>query len=69
MSISSLKSSCSKTNCVPQWAQKLRVPFALDLNRAGAPRTNRKCDRAALNQATNGAPVVRRQTEQWQWVS
>jgi hypothetical protein len=43
------------------------VPFALERKRAGVPvRRNR--ERGTLNQATNGAPVVRRQIEQWQLV-
>jgi hypothetical protein len=42
-------------------------PSSLDLNRAGSP-AKRKCERATLNQATNGAPLVRRQMEQWQLV-
>jgi hypothetical protein len=54
---------------VPQWAQKLRVPFALDRKRTGSPDTTRNSDGRTLNQATNGAPVVRRQIEQWQLVS
>jgi hypothetical protein len=31
--------------------------------------TTRKPVRRTLNHATNGAPVVRRQIEQWQFVS
>jgi len=33
------------------------------------PDANRNSDGLTLNQATNGAPVVRRQMEQWQFVS
>jgi hypothetical protein len=45
------------------------MPSAVDLNRAGAPCTMRNWDRGTLNHATKGAPVVRRQIEQWQLVS
>jgi hypothetical protein len=58
----------SNVSCVPHSGQKLRVPLALDLRRAGSPPTMRNCERGTLNHATNGAPVVRRQIEQWQLV-
>jgi hypothetical protein len=54
---------------VPQWGQKLRVPLLLDRKRDASPCTNRNSEGLTLNQATNGAPVVRRQMEQWQFVS
>jgi hypothetical protein len=54
---------------VPQWPQKLRVALALDRKREGLPHANRKSDGLTLNHATNGAPVVRRHMEQWQFVS
>jgi hypothetical protein len=54
---------------VPQWEQKLRVPLRLDRKRDGSPSTNRNSEGLTLNHATNGAPVVRRQMEQWQFVS
>jgi hypothetical protein len=46
----------------------LRVPFPLDLKRVGSPPISRNCERRTLNHATKGAPVVRRQMEQWQFV-
>jgi hypothetical protein len=67
-SISFAASSCSNVSWVPQRGQKVRIPFGLDLNRVGTPCTSRNSDRGTLNQATNGAPVVRRQIEQWQFV-
>jgi hypothetical protein len=54
---------------VPQWVQKLRVALALERNWDGLPDSHRNSDGLTLNQATNGAPVVRRQIEQWQFVS
>jgi hypothetical protein len=54
---------------VPQWPQKLRVPFALDRRRTGSPDTRRNSGGRTLNHVTNGAPVVRQQIEQWQLVS
>jgi hypothetical protein len=56
-------------SCVPQRPQKLRCPLALDPKRVGAPRTSLNCVRGTLNHATKGAPLVRRQIEQWQLVS
>ena len=41
----------------------------LDRKRDGVPDANRNSDALTLNQATNGVPVVRRQMEQWQFVS
>src|SRR6185369_1755547 len=66
-SISSRAPSSSKASWVPHSGQKLRVAFSLDLNLAGSP-AKRNCERGTLNQATNGAPLVRRQIEQWQLV-
>jgi hypothetical protein len=68
-SISSEKSVCSKVSRVPHCGQKLLVPFGVDLNRVGSPHTRRNWDRGTPNYVTNGAPVVRRQIEQWQFVS
>jgi hypothetical protein len=45
------------------------MPFAVELNRVGSPLMIRKSDERTLNQVTKGAPVVRRQIEQWQFVS
>jgi hypothetical protein len=68
-SISSGNAASSKVNCVPQRGQNFRLPFAVESNSVGVPPRNRNRDRGTLNQATNGAPVVRRQIEQWQFVS
>jgi hypothetical protein len=69
MSISSGCFALSNVSGVPHLGQKLRVPWALELKRAGVPRTKRKLARGTLNHATKGAPLVRRQIEQWQLVS
>jgi hypothetical protein len=50
---------------VPHSGQKLRVAFPLERKRRGSP-VSRNRDRGTLNQATNGAPLVRRHIEQWQ---
>ena len=65
-STSCAKSSCSNVSCVPQAAQKLRSAFGVERKLAGLPFMTLNCDRGTLNHATNGAPVVRRQIEQWQ---
>jgi hypothetical protein len=67
-SISFNESSLWNVSWVPQWGQKVRVPLSLDRKRAGASDTRRKSRGLTLNQVTNGAPVVRRQIEQWQFV-
>jgi hypothetical protein len=66
-SISAGKSELSKVSWVPQPGQNDRVPFSLDLNRTGLPLTKRNSPGRTLNHVTNGAPVVRRQIEQWQF--
>jgi hypothetical protein len=63
-SISAGASSASNAIWVPQRGQKLRVPLAEERNRVGSPASHRNSGRSTLNQATNGAPVVRRQIEQ-----
>jgi hypothetical protein len=68
-SISAGASAASNVICVPQRGQKLRVPFGEERNRVGSPPSHRNAVRGTVNQATNGAPVVRRQIEQWQFVS
>ena len=67
-SISSGKSACSNVSCVPHREQNERTPFSVELNRIGSPLMIRKSDGRTLNQVTKGAPVVRRQIEQWQFV-
>jgi hypothetical protein len=54
---------------VPQRGQKLRVPWSEEANRTGSPAVKANEAVGTVNQATNGAPVVRRQIEQWQLVS
>jgi hypothetical protein len=68
-SISSGKSEFSKVSWVPQRGQNERMPFSVDLNRAGLPLTKPNSPIRTLNHVTNGAPVVRRQIEQWQLVA
>ena len=68
-SISSGKSVCSNVSCVPHREQNERSPFSVELYRVGSPLMIRKSDEHALNQSHEGAPVVRRQIEQWQFVS
>ena len=68
-SISLGKSACWNISCVPQRAQNERTPFSVELNSVGSPLVIRKSDERTLNQVTKGAPVVRRQIEQWQFVS
>ena len=58
-----------KVSGVPQRGQNVRSPCSEDRNRAGSPATNAKSPRRTLNHATNGAPLVRRQIVQWQFVS
>jgi hypothetical protein len=53
---------------VPHDEQKDRAPVLLDRKLVGAPAITRKSARRTLNQVTNGAPVVRRHIEQWQFV-
>jgi hypothetical protein len=52
-------------SCVPHREQDERTPFSVELNRVGSPLMIRKSDVRILNQVTKGAPVVRRQIEQW----
>jgi len=59
---------CVKASGVPQSQQKLRVAFGVELKLPGSPRNQRKFGRFTVNQVTNGAPLVRRQIEQWQLV-
>jgi len=57
-----------KRQRVPQWPQKLRVP-SRSTGTYGLAGYQTKLGRRTLNHVTNGAPVVRRQIEQWQLVS
>ena len=56
-------------SAVPHSLQKVRVAAADDRKRAGSPATIRKWPALTVNHATIGAPVVRRQIEQWHSVS
>src|SRR5262245_60140493 len=58
-------SACLKAIWVPHREQNDRVPFSVELNCAGIPLTTRNSVNLTLNHVTNGAPVVRRQIEQW----
>jgi hypothetical protein len=55
-------------SCVPHVEQQHRTPFRLDRKLAASPATMRNSKRRTLNQVTKGAPVARRQIEQWQFV-
>ena len=55
-----------KVNGVPQWEQKERNRPA-QRNSFGRPAVNRKSLRRNDAHVTNGAPLLRRQSEQWQW--
>ena len=54
---------------VLQRGQNERVPWFDERKLCGSPPTNRKLAAGAVIQATNGAPLTRRQIEQWQLVS
>jgi len=58
-----------KVTGVPQRGQNVRVPWSDERKVAGSPARNVKSARLTVNQATKGAPLVRRQIEQWQFVS
>jgi hypothetical protein len=49
---------------VPQRPQNVRRALGVESNPTGVPATSRKSARRTLNQATKGAPLVRRQMEQ-----
>ena len=68
MSIS-LRPAWRNVSCVPQRAQNVRVPDGLDANFAGWPWVIWNSSGRTLNHVTKGAPVVRRQIEQWQLVA
>ena len=69
MPISSGKSACSPVSWVPHRGQNDRTDFAVELNRVASPLVMRNSIDLTLNMLRNGAPVVRRQIEQWQFVS
>ena len=49
--------------------QKRRVTSALDRKLVGTPAVNRKVSCGTVSQATETAPIARRQSTQWQTVS
>jgi hypothetical protein len=69
MSISSRARSDWKVSGVPQRGQNVRVPCSEDPKLVGAPEVKRSSVTGTVNHATTGAPLVRRQMEQWQNVS
>ena len=69
MPISSGKSACAPVSWVPHREQNDRTDFAVELNHVGWPLVMRNSIDLTLNMLRNGAPVVRRQIEQWQLVS
>jgi hypothetical protein len=66
-SISSAAGSVRNVNGVPQCGQKERTRPA-HRKSFGSPTVNRNSFRRNDAQVTNGAPLLRRQSEQWQWV-
>jgi len=69
MPVSSGKSVCPPVSWVPQREQNDRTVFAVELNRVGRPLIIRNSIDLTLNMLRNGVSVVRRQIEQWQFVS
>ncbi len=64
MSISLGVYSPSKVNDVPQLPQNRRVAFELERKLIGSPAVQRKAARGTVNQATEAAPTIRRQSAQ-----
>jgi hypothetical protein len=58
-----------KVSGVPQRGQNVRVPCTDDRWVAGFPATTWNDATGIVNQATKGAPLVRRQMLQWQHVA
>jgi hypothetical protein len=58
-----------KVSGVPQPEQKVRTPRVEDRKLEGLPEVIRNAVSGTVNQVTNAAPLVRRQMEQWQFVS
>jgi hypothetical protein len=54
---------------VPQRGQKVRSAWSDDEKHAGSPEISVNALVGTENHATNGAPLVRLQIEQWQFVS
>ncbi len=54
---------------VPHLGQKVRVPWSEDENSEDSPEVKANSVAGTVNQDTNGAALVRRQIEQWQFVS
>ena len=68
-SISSGVSCACHVSGVPQAPQNARVARADDARRCGSPLTTSSLSAANVAQVTNGAPLVRRQSAQWQLVT
>ena len=58
-----------KVSGVPHREQNVRAACSDDGNELGVPDVKRKVVSGTVNQATNGAPLVRRHAVQWQFVS
>src|SRR5439155_5229710 len=58
-----------KVRAVPQAAQSWRTARGVARSSAGVPAVKAKAAAGNVAQVTNGAPVVRRQMLQWQWVT
>src|SRR5512144_2333358 len=56
-------------SAVPHAAQNVRVACGVERSSAGAPAVNAKASLRTVAQVTNGAPLVRRQMLQWQWLT
>jgi hypothetical protein len=69
MSSSSGVRSDQKVSGVPQSGQNVRVPCSEERKLAGSPLATRNAVLGTVAQATKGAPLVRLQMEQWQFVS
>jgi hypothetical protein len=54
---------------VPQRGQNVRAPWFDERKLLGSPATNRNPSAGTVIHATKGAPLTRRQIEQWQLVS
>ncbi len=58
-----------KVSAVPQAAQSWRTARGVARSSAGVPAVKTKAAAGNVAQVTNGAPVVRRQMRQWQWLT
>ena len=58
-----------KVSAVPQAAHSWRTARGVARSSAGVPAVKAKVAAGNVAQVTNGAPVVRRQMLQWQWLT